>query len=287
MADIKIFVCCHQPAEVPECPLLVPIQVGTALTDNRFPGFLYDNTGDNISIKNQSYCELTAQYWAWKNMCADYYGFFHYRRYLYPDIDEKGLYRLECKPTSGLLNKLGYDSFTSLIQRYDILLPKGENMYVPVRIHYADAPFHHRRDLGRIEEIIRQCYPEYVDAMERYLSGTICYFGNIFIMKRECFIAYCAWLFSIMDVFDQSAQTGAYPGQEQRVNGYLAERLLGVYVTWIREDPSLRIAELPRVHFEPDRTRLWKKRAVNRILPPGSRRRAATKKVLKKRIYAL
>ncbi len=27
------------------------------------------------------YCELTAQYWAWKNEDADYYGFCHYRRY--------------------------------------------------------------------------------------------------------------------------------------------------------------------------------------------------------------
>ena len=43
---------------------------------------LMDNTGENISEKNSMYCELTAQYWAWKNLNADYYGFFHYRRYL-------------------------------------------------------------------------------------------------------------------------------------------------------------------------------------------------------------
>lgn len=41
-----------------------------------------DNEGDNISGKNPDYCELTAQYWAWKNIDCDYYGFFHYRRYL-------------------------------------------------------------------------------------------------------------------------------------------------------------------------------------------------------------
>lgn len=280
MTDIKIFICCHRPTEVPEHPLLIPIQVGTALADNRFPGFLYDNTGNNISMKNQSYCELTAQYWAWENVYADYYGFFHYRRYLYPDIDEKSLYRLEYQPTNSLLNRLGYDSFTSLIQRYDILLPKGENMYVPVREHYADAPFHHRRDLDRIEEIIRDCHSEYVPAMERYLSGTICYFGNIFIMKREYFTNYCAWLFSIMDVFDQSDRNDGYTAQEQRVNGYLAERLLGIYVTWMREDLSVRITELPRVHFESDKVRLWEKRAVNWILRPGSWRRAAVKKAL-------
>lgn len=43
---------------------------------------LHDDEGDNISERNKTYCELTAQYWAWKNEEADYYGFFHYRRYL-------------------------------------------------------------------------------------------------------------------------------------------------------------------------------------------------------------
>ncbi len=43
-----------------------------------------DNTGDNISKLNTHYCELTAMYWAWKNMdklnSPYYIGFMHYRR---------------------------------------------------------------------------------------------------------------------------------------------------------------------------------------------------------------
>jgi len=95
MPNINIFVACHHPIFVPNHPLLIPIQVGAALTSERFPGFLYDDTGDNISSKNRSYCELTAQYWAWKNINVDYYGFFHYRRYLFPAINAK-------KPTSAI-----------------------------------------------------------------------------------------------------------------------------------------------------------------------------------------
>lgn len=103
MAEIKLFVCCHQPAAVPEHPLLVPIQVGAALADEHFSGFLHDDTGDNISGKNRSYCELNAQHWAWKNVEADYCGFFHYRRYLYPNANAKRPYRLEGEPSAALL----------------------------------------------------------------------------------------------------------------------------------------------------------------------------------------
>ena len=80
--DIRIFIACHKPTYVPENPIFYPVQVGTALTEKRLEHMAYrDNEGDNISGKNPDYCELTAQYWAWKNIDCDYYGFFHYRRY--------------------------------------------------------------------------------------------------------------------------------------------------------------------------------------------------------------
>ena len=65
--DIRIYVVCHKPAYVPENPYLYPIQVGTALSGKKLPGMLHDDEGDNISERNKTYCELTAQYWAWKN----------------------------------------------------------------------------------------------------------------------------------------------------------------------------------------------------------------------------
>ena len=125
MPKIKLYVCCHRPAPVPEHPLLVPIQVGAALAGERFAGFLQDDAGENLSAKNRSYCELTAQYWAWKNQTADYYGFFHYRRYLYPDTRAVRPYRLAGEPALPLLEGLGYGEFGSLIEHYDLIAPWG------------------------------------------------------------------------------------------------------------------------------------------------------------------
>lgn len=276
MADIKLFVCCHQPVKVPNQPLLKPIQVGAALSNVRFPNFLYDDIGDNISAKNHSYCELTAQYWAWKNIDADYYGFFHYRRYLYPDQNAKRPYRIEQKASLASLERLGYGRFEDVICQYDMLLPKGENMYLPVREHYADAPFHHRKDLELAEEVVQELYPAYGPAIEKYLSGTVCYFGNIYIMKQPVFQDYCAWLFPVLEEFGLRANISGYSPQELRVVGYLAERLLGIYVVHHQE---LKALELPRIHFIEDLAERIKKQTVNFFFPPGSKRRSRLKRL--------
>lgn len=47
-------------------------------------GIQVDNTGDNISIKNPSCCELTAMYLVWKNLKdVDYIGLCHCRKIFY------------------------------------------------------------------------------------------------------------------------------------------------------------------------------------------------------------
>lgn len=275
MSDIKLFICCHKEYPVPRYPLLAPIQVGAALAENHFENFLHDDSGENISSKNRSYCELTAQYWAWKNADADYYGFFHYRRYLYPDVFEKRPYILEREPTLALLDKLGYDHFSELISNCDMLVPKREDMFVTVREHYAEAEYHRLSDLELAEKLVREMYPEYSEALDAYLSGTSQYFGNMFVMSKRSFFDYCQWLFPILEEFDKHIDLSCRTPQEKRVDGYIAERLLGVYITCNRE--RLRVQEIPRVHFEPNGAELFKKRAINLMLPPGTKRRAYVK----------
>lgn len=276
MSGIKILVCCHRSYPVPEYPFLLPIQVGSALTDKRFPGFLYDDSGENISCKNPSYCELTAQYWAWKNMQASHIGFFHYRRYLYPGCYPRGVYCIrKAPPTSKLLERLGYEKFPQIIEQYDMILPRGEDMHMSVREHYASAPWHHGRDMEAIQNILREQHPQMEQAMEQYLSGTICYFGNIYIMSWDTFCNYSAWLFPALAEFDQRANLSGYSAQERRVDGYLAERMLGIYYTYYKS--ALKTLELPRVHFYDGQEFAWY-RVQNMLLPPGSRRRSAAKR---------
>lgn len=281
MADIKIFVCCHKRDAVPKHPLLIPIQTGAALADTRFLGFLYDDVGTNISSKNPNYCELTAQYWAWKNIEADYYGFFHYRRYLYPDRRETQPYRVELRPTRAWLNRAGFAGFAELIQDYDLIMPKREDMHMSARAQYGAAPFHHQKDLETAERIVAERYPEYTAAMEKYLSEDLCYFCNMFIMRRQVFQRYCEWLFSVLEAFDREADRSGYSEQEQRVNGYLGERLLGIYATYLQQSGGYSLLELPKACFYPGIDGLYRK-VINTVLPPGSRRRAVVKRCVRR-----
>ena len=70
------------------------------------------------------------------------------------------------------------------------------------------------------------------------------------------------------------SDTSGYSAQERRVDGYLAERLLGIYAFCHQELKSL---ELPRVHFLADTAERRKKQMVNLLLPPGSVRRSKVK----------
>ena len=79
--NIKIYIAAHKKANLPQKEGYVPIQVGSQLHDDL--GYLKDNQGDNISIKNPNYCELTGLYYIWKNTNSDIIGLTHYRRYFF------------------------------------------------------------------------------------------------------------------------------------------------------------------------------------------------------------
>ena len=80
MSKTVILVCAHKKDRCLSHEPYLPIQVGKAISTVDL-GFTSDDTGDNISDKNRSFCELTAHYWAWKNLGeADYVGLSHYRR---------------------------------------------------------------------------------------------------------------------------------------------------------------------------------------------------------------
>ncbi len=261
--NIKIYVVCHKPSYVPENPYLYPIQVGAALSGSHLEGMLHDDEGDSISEKNKTYCELTAQYWAWKNDDADYYGFFHYRRYFSfdPDIDRDDGWgniaydRISEAAVQEL--KLQPETMKELITKYDVITVKGRKYpriqeggaLMDVYREYGVVPFQHREDLDITLDILKEKYPEFRDVADAYMRSSTAYECNMFIMKREIYQNYCAWLFDILFEAEKKINTTWYSVEEYRVMGYLAERLCGIYCMYLKQQSGIQSFELPKTLF--------------------------------------
>ena len=66
---------------VPNSDIYMPIQCGKAFTKLEL-GISGDGTGNNISIRNTYWSEITGLYWTWKNMePTKYVGLCSYRRF--------------------------------------------------------------------------------------------------------------------------------------------------------------------------------------------------------------
>jgi len=257
MADIKIFVS-HTPDKNSirlKNPLLYHIVAGSDFqTEPLADGMLRDNLGENISGKNKSYCELTVQYWAWKNSEADYYGFCHYRRY----FSFSGQ-RLKKSPWGTLetdflddkaKEKLCLDErqMRDYIGQYDFLIAEG----IPVRNldarsvyeHYKKAPELHIEDAGLLIEIIKEKYPYLAGAAVEYFEGDIFYPCNMFIANRHLFTEYSAILFDVLQEFEKRSNMRRYSREGYRTPGHLGERMAGIYYTYLKKKGGYRLGEL-------------------------------------------
>ena len=286
MPDIKIYIACHKDINLPDMPFLYPVQAGAAMATQQFVNMLPDNTGNNISKKNKSYCELTVQYWAWKNQRADYYGFFHYRRFLSLQTAQKTICNIYRFPTERILQQAGYkmERLEQLLSQYDLLLPRSERTAETVYEKYAKAEHHAVEDLDLMTALLNQYAPAYKAAAKQYLSGHQQYYFNMYIMQQDVFRQYCQWLFPLLEHFDKSNWWGKYKeATAWRVDGYLAERLFGVWYTYQRQTAALRSLELPWMYFAMENEAdYYKKWIQNKMLPVGSRRKRLLKQVNQK-----
>lgn len=217
--DIKFLVATHKKYWMPKDEVYLPIHVGKAGKHDL--GYIGDNTGDNISIKNPNYCELTAIYWAWKNLKADYIGLVHYRRYF-----TKHNFRNYEKKKQDILLK---SDFENILKDVDIIVPDKRKYYIETnRSHYNHA--HYKKDLDETENIIKELYPEYSIAFNKVMNRTWAHMFNMFVMRKNYFDEYCEWLFTILFELEKRLDISNYTTMEARVFGFISELLLDVWL---------------------------------------------------------
>ncbi len=272
MDDIKIFVT-HTPNSRQiriQDPLLYHVAAGSGLqTGQLAEDMLADNTGENISRKNRIYCELTTQYWAWKNVEADYYGFCHYRRYFSFAEETMPEAAWGCLSFSYIntktIQKLCIDEqhIRQKVSPYDFLIAKK----IPVRQLFAKSVYEHYKnaselnikDLELFLDILNEKYPKLQAAAKRYIDGAYFYPCNMFIMKKEIFQEYSDMLFAILEEFERRADMSGYSREGLRTPGHLGERFAGIYYEYLLQKGGYRMGELQMALFSHTQEHTYKR----------------------------
>lgn len=259
---MEIFVVTHKNVPlVPSSNIYKFIQVG-AMGKEHFCS-ITDDIGDNISVKNPNYCELTAMYWLWKNEKTDIIGLCHYRRFFTNKLGyiNKILFGLNT-------NILKEKTIRKVLSKYDVILTRSEYFNnIPIKARYKKS--HNLRDLLIIEEIIKEKYPDYVNAYNTVMNGVIFNYANMLICRKEIFDAYSSWLFDILFELEKRIDISNYNQYQSRIFGFIAERIMRVW--FIKNE--MKIKELPIINTEDPCFVKWK---INRI-----RQKKAKKKGLK------
>ncbi len=257
MSNVKIIVCCHKKDVMATQAPYMPIQVGRAISSVDL-GIQGDNTGDNISEKNGSYCELTGLYWAWKNLKdVDIIGLCHYRRYFDFHNQCRHFMPFENIPT-------GNFSTTDLSIPEDILHKVSQGQIVVAKplyyLHNLATDYcvaHISEDLRTLQHVIKETQPrEVVSAYNNvmYHNNALIHY-NMFLMRWAHFDNYCKWLFPILEEVERRTDISNYNPVQSRIYGYMAERLFNVWLNAygrkIIHKPVIRFCDTKVAYMNP------------------------------------
>lgn len=234
MNKITILVCCHKDdSAIQWHEPFMPIHVGKALNPDLDLHMQGDNTGDNISRKNGSYCELTGMYWAWKNLKdVDIIGLCHYRRYF--DFHN------QCRWFSPFdifnsreANNFDYsipDRIIHKVEKGKIIISKKRHYTIPLNLDYCRC--HLSTDFYVLENVINKTQSQNViDSFYKvfYFNNKLNHY-NMFLMTWDNFDKYCNWLFELLKIVESNIDITHYNVTQKRIYGYMAERL---FLVWI------------------------------------------------------
>ena len=236
-----ILVAAQRMGRFPEDRIYLPVQAGAALAEP-VEGLCPDSAGENISGKNRNYCELTAVYWAWKNLEGDAVGLNHYRRYF------GGRRRWGDKWD----RIAGEREIAAALEKAPVVLPKKRNYFIETNYsQYVHA--HHEQDLALTREILAALHPEALPVYDEVMGRTWGHRFNMFVMERPWLERYCAWLFPLLFRLEERLDISGYSDYDRRVFGFVAERLMDVWV----ESEGVPYTELPVVFT--GKQNWWKK----------------------------
>lgn len=244
---VEVYVITIKQYSIPKQTMFIPIVAGAYKYDEQnFPSnYIRDDSGDNISIKNDLYSEFTANYWVWKNSKADIVGINHYRRYFINGgwfnyficlLNPKkmvGKYILNEKQIQGMFND------------FDCILPKKQWRANRTLREEFTAYNYSKGLLDAVRKIIQKYYNGYLKYFDSVCESYENYQKCICIMKREYYNSYSEWIFGIFEKLESMGYGG-----ENREFAFLAERMQNVWVEYQKKENGMKVKEMFFVNME-------------------------------------
>ena len=255
-SKIRILICCHKQYQLPPNPkeIFLPIQVGASIAETKLNMQGDDNIGgfpcENISAKNKNYCELTAMYWAWKNIKKlypdlQYIGLCHYRRYF--SFNKRNYFDDAIIIPESKVKKysLNVQKLEEYLKKYDCIIPQKRVYPYSLEIDYSVN--HQSEDLRTLNRLVHDLSSDYNYAYNDVIiqNNKLSHY-NMFIMSWENFNSYCTWLFKILGQAEKNIDISSYNSIQARIWGYMAERLFNV---WLYKN-KLKIKYLNIIKFD-------------------------------------
>lgn len=283
--------------------VIIPIQTGRAITDEIFDEMIGDDTGDNISVQNPKYNELTAQYWVWKHYeeigNPEYIGFMHNRRQFIFDKELKHLpvtwlpntefYFVDPVPKDYIKHFSEDKILPYLAEKPDCILFKKINIH-PVSYQfnmkshfYLGMPRQKLFVFEILEKVLKENYPEYSETFEEFKSGTSMYCCNAFVMPKNLFFEYSNFLFTVLEKVDKRVDSKDFDTTEMRFLGFIGEYLLSIFVMQKQKDKNFKTTELAGTFISKD-YKIFKRKVlkyrIKSMFCIGRKKRRVLKKLL-------
>lgn len=253
---ITIIVCTHKECDMPSDSIYLPLHVGAAGKKNKDGssldfGYVRDDTGDNISIRNCYFGTQTGLYWAWKNLNSDYKGLVHYRRYFVGK---------DYKRSDMLGSVITKNEIEPMLEKYKVFVPKKRRYYIEsLYSHYAHT--HDETHFKVVENIIRTDCPEYSDAFKRVMKRRWGYMFNMMILEKNLMDNYCSWLFNILFQAVERIDKSNLSAFDSRFCGRISEILFDVWLENKLQTGEISKSEVKELPYMEDVNWAFKARA--------------------------
>ena len=227
------------------------------LGPNKFPhNWSVETQGENISILNKFYGELSGFYWMWKNGIKDLkkddlIGFCHYRKLWLNDI----FLKKQKYSTQSLYSNL-LDDKNTILEKNEVI--QIQPIYLKKRNLFEEFYDVHKND--SLKQSVNFLDKKYRIKFQEHLEGNELFGLNMFISSKYIFEEYCNILFPWMESCNKYCKdNNLLEGYNIRLPAFLAERFTSFWFSQYKNKACLSYAKLGKLFLSNN---------VNKIINP-------------------